>query len=90
MAKPGQTILLDFPHGDPTWPKALAVLEQAHRRHLPVCLPDPTWAFIVSPEVQCTGAQEATGLAVTAAYVGPPVKRLTTVTWSGGHLAYTL
>lgn len=90
LARPGQMILLEFPHADASWPKALAVLEEAHRRHLPVCLPDRSWAFIVSPDFECTPEQAATGLVVNAVYVGPKVKRLTTVTWSGGHLAYSL
>ena len=89
LARPGQMVLLEFPHADASWPKALAVLEEAHRRHLPVCLPDPSWDFIVSPAVECTHAQDATGVVVNAVYVGPTVKRLTTVTWSGGRLAYS-
>lgn len=88
MVKPGQAVILDFPSGS-TWPKALAVLEQAHREHLPICVAQPQWSFMVSPAVECTPEQRATGRHVKALYVGPEVKRLTTVIWSRGRLQYT-
>jgi hypothetical protein len=90
MAKPGQAIVLGIPHAGATWPKALAVLEEAHRRGIPVCVADPAWFFIVAPAVECSAAEVATGLKVESRYVGPPVKKLTTVTWSGGRLEYSL
>jgi hypothetical protein len=90
MAKPGQAIVLGIPHAGATWPKALAVLEEAHRRGIPVCVADPAWFFIVAPAVECSAVEAATGRKVESRYVGPPVKKLTTVTWSGGRLEYSL
>jgi hypothetical protein len=90
MAAPGQAIVLGIPHVGATWPKALAVLEEAHRRGIPVCVADPAWRFIVAPAVECSPHEVATGLKVESRYVGPTVKKLTTVTWSGGRLEYTL
>ncbi|MDX6255384.1 MAG: hypothetical protein QOJ11_1718 [Frankiales bacterium] len=89
MAAPGQPIILVLPPAGATWPKAFAVLEEAHRRDLPVCLVQPQWQFLATPAIACTAEEAATGKRILAEYVGPVVKRLTTVTWSGGHLEYT-
>jgi hypothetical protein len=89
MAAPGQAVILVLPSAGAAWPKAFAVLEEAHRRGLPVCLVQPQWQFLAAPAVDCTPEQAATGKRILAQYVGPVVKRLTTVTWSGGHLEYT-
>jgi hypothetical protein len=89
MAAPGQAVILELPSSGATWPKAFAVLEEAHRRGLPICLEQPEWQFLAAPAIDCTPAQVATGKRIAAVYVGPTVKRLTTVTWSGGHLEYT-
>jgi hypothetical protein len=89
MVAPGQAVILELPASGATWPKAFAVLEEAHRRGLPVCLEQVQWQFLAAPAIDCTPAQVATGKRIKAVYVGPTVKRLTTVTWSGGHLEYT-
>jgi hypothetical protein len=89
MAAPGQAVILVLPSAGAAWPKAFAVLEEAHRRGLPVCLVQPQWQFLAAPALDCTPEQVATGKRTLAQYVGPVVKRLTTVTWSGGHLEYT-
>ena len=89
MAAPGQPVILVLPPSGATWPKAFAVLEEAHRRGQPVCLEQPQWQFLAAPAIDCTATEVATGKRIKALYVGPVVKRLTTVTWSGGRLAYT-
>ena len=67
----------------------VTVLEEAHRKGVPICIADPQWFFIVAPQVECSADEKATGLPVRARYVGPVVPPLTTVTWSQGHLEYT-
>lgn len=89
MVTPGRAVILVLPPSGATWPKAFAVLEEAQRRGLPVCLEQPEWQFLAAPAIDCTAAEVATGKRIKAVYVGPTVKRLTTVTWSGGRLAYT-
>jgi hypothetical protein len=51
----GRTIAIRFPHE--AWPRVVGLLEQANRTHVPMCLEDPEWTWLVTTREICSRAE---------------------------------
>jgi hypothetical protein len=65
-----QPIVLDI--APETWPDAVGVLVESHRRGVEACLADESWEFMVTKRFVCDTSQRRTGLRVRLRHLAPP------------------